>query len=49
VGDAMLHMMTEEPHVRREWGAQARRRVVRDYDLETQTDRLMGILRELTG
>jgi glycosyltransferase involved in cell wall biosynthesis len=49
VGDAMLHMMTEESHVRREWGAQARRRVVRDYELETQTDRLMGILRELTG
>jgi glycosyltransferase involved in cell wall biosynthesis len=49
VGDVLLHMMTEETHVRREWGAQARRRIVRDYELETQTDRLIGILRELTG
>jgi glycosyltransferase involved in cell wall biosynthesis len=49
VGDALLTMLTEEPHVRREWGMQARRRVARDYDLETQTDRLVRILHELTG
>jgi hypothetical protein len=42
-------MMTEEPEVRRAWGMQARRRVVRDYELETQADRLVTILRELTG
>jgi glycosyltransferase involved in cell wall biosynthesis len=49
VGDAMLRMLRAEPDLRRSWGEQARRRVVRDYELEKQTDKLVGILRELTG
>jgi glycosyltransferase involved in cell wall biosynthesis len=49
VGDTLLRMMTAAPDERRRWGEQARRRVSRDYELETQTDRLMTILGELTG
>jgi glycosyltransferase involved in cell wall biosynthesis len=49
VGDTLLRMMTAAPDERQRWGVQARRRVVRDYELETQTDRLMSILAELTG
>jgi glycosyltransferase involved in cell wall biosynthesis len=49
VGDALLRMLQMDPGARSEWGAQARRRVVRDYELQEQTDHLVGLLRELTG
>ncbi|HET9495879.1 MAG TPA: glycosyltransferase family 4 protein [Chloroflexia bacterium] len=49
VGDALLRMLQMDPDARSEWGAQARRRVLRDYELQEQTDRLVGLLRELTG
>jgi colanic acid/amylovoran biosynthesis glycosyltransferase len=49
VADLMLRMAQEASDVRRSWGEQARRRVVREYEVERQTERLVNLLRELTG
>jgi glycosyltransferase involved in cell wall biosynthesis len=49
IGDALLQMLRAGHEVRDTWGHQARRRVVRDYEMDQQAERLVGLLRELTG
>ncbi len=44
-----LRMLIEYPEFRRDLATRARRRAVEDYSLETNTDRLLHLYRELTG
>ena len=44
-----LRMLIEYPEFRRDLAARARRRAVEDYALETNTDRVLALYRELTG
>jgi glycosyltransferase involved in cell wall biosynthesis len=48
MAEAMLTMMSLRPEERLAWGAAARRRVEEDYQLEKQTESLLGVLAELT-
>ena len=49
VASTMQSMIELPPEERRRWGAQARRRVVRDYEMRTQAQRLLSIIDELTA
>ncbi|MBI4790955.1 MAG: glycosyltransferase family 4 protein [Chloroflexi bacterium] len=44
-----LRMLIEYPEFRRDLAARARRRAVEDYALETNTDHVLDLYRELTG
>jgi glycosyltransferase involved in cell wall biosynthesis len=44
-----LRMLIDYPEFRRDLATRARRRAVEDYSLETNTDRLLQLYRELSG
>jgi glycosyltransferase involved in cell wall biosynthesis len=44
-----LRMLVDYPDFRRDLAARARRRAVEEYSLETNTDRVVDLYRELCG